>query len=271
MKYLLLLLSLFFYYNGKSQTLTGEDLEYAKQLCSRTAKQTWWFFDKRLKEPQAYRYQHVYIEFQNIYIKDIQQLPSGKYKGIVNLDLPHDSAFTESNREITFDSMEIDDWFMVEDVYLIGGFGVRIMPFEERQLILRKGRCKLPQQCINDDFIESSKMPPSADNIKLSEEQLNKIFQGGQKAFLESLRKKLYFTEFSMMMGLEGWVTLQFNIEEDGSLSKVKVLRGIGGGLNDIARNILFDLKDYFLPHKATDFPEPLTFTLPIRFRYDSW
>lgn len=235
---------------------------------SRTAKQTWWFFDKRLKEPLEYRFLHVFIESKNVFIKDIKHLPTGYYQGLVDLDLPHDEIYDEPNQVIQFDSIEVDDWFMVEDVYLIGGFLFRLQDFEYQRSIMKIGNFKLLRSAINEDFIASSRILEGTIKIERTEQDL---FQGGQKAFLDSLSNHLHYSSFAKHMRLEGWVTLQFTIGKQGGISRIKVVRGIGGGLSDIAKNTLYDLSPYWLPYIKDGEPKEIEYTLPVHFLIGGW
>jgi hypothetical protein len=257
----------------RAQSFKGEDLDFMKQMSSRTAKQTWWFFDKRLKEPLHYNYLHVYLEFQNVYLKDIKQLPSGKYLGVVDLELPHDPAFDASNLNVKFDSTEIDDWFMVEDVYLIGGFQIRLLPFQELQLMMKKGKFKIPHQSVNEDFIAISELnkAPLDDNdniIWVTGTHVQDLFPGGIDGFKDSVGNNLVYTEYAHYMGIEGFVTAQFSILKNGGISNIKILRGVGGGLSDTAKNTLNKLGQYWKPFPTEYYPKELTMIYTIRFYF---
>lgn len=253
-----------------------EQLEYMKQMGSRTAKQTWWFFDQRLKEPLDYTFQHVYIEFIGVYIKDIKQLPSGKYHGLVDLDLPHDPSFSETNQEIKFDSAEIDDWFMVDDTYLIGGFGLRLMDFNDLKTFKKKGKFSIPFQSINEDFIKSSKMTGSLDYDYGSEDDedqrinLQELFPGGDKGFHDSIQSRLNYPEYAHYMGIEGYVTIQFTLLVDyGVIENLKVIRGVGAGLSDVAKSAFRQTSRYWKPTtNQKNKLKSIRFTQSVRFYF---
>lgn len=40
-------------------------------------------------------------------------------------------------------------------------------------------------------------------------------------------------------MGIEGWVFVEFVVERDGSLTDIKVVKGIGGGCDDEAIRVI--------------------------------
>jgi protein TonB len=64
-------------------------------------------------------------------------------------------------------------------------------------------------------------------------------FEGGDEAFIKYIRKNLVYPEKARRMGLEGRVFVQFIVEKDGSLTNVKVLRGISGGCNEEAIRVM--------------------------------
>ncbi len=278
MKFIIYSFLLFVTLHSSAQTdfSKEEQLEYMKQMGSRTAKQTWWFFDKRLKEPLKYTFQHVYIEFIGVYVKDIKQLPSGKYQGLVDLDLPHDPSFSETNQEIKFDSAEIDDWFMVDDTYLVGGFWLRLMHFDDLKTFKRKGKFSIPFQSINEDFIKSSKMTSSMDYDYDSDDDegyrmnIQELFPGGDKGFQDSIQSRLTYPEYAYYMGIEGYVTIQFTLLVDyGVIENLKVIRGVGAGLSDVAKTAFRQTSKYWKP--TTDKNNKLKsirFTQSVRFYF---
>ncbi len=256
--------------NAQSDLSKEEQLEYMKQMGSRTAKQTWWFFNQRLKEPLSYTYQHVYIEFLNVYVKDIKQLPSGKYQGVVDLELPHDQSFNETNQDIKFDSAEIDDWFMVDDTYLVGGFLLRIMQFDDLKPFKKKGRFSIPFQSINEDFIKSSKMYSDLSYDGDEPVNVQELFPGGNKGFHDSVQAYLYYPDYAHYMGIEGFVTVEFTLLVDhGIIENIKVIRGVGAGLNDIAKNAFRQTAKYWKPTTdKNNTTRSIHFTQSIRFYF---
>lgn len=58
----------------------------------------------------------------------------------------------------------------------------------------------------------------------------NAEFPGGQAAMMEYLRKNIHYPEEEKEAEIEGKVFLQFVVRRDGSVSDVRVLRGVPGG-----------------------------------------
>ncbi|HXK90769.1 MAG TPA: TonB family protein, partial [Bacteroidales bacterium] len=55
-------------------------------------------------------------------------------------------------------------------------------------------------------------------------------FPGGDKALREYILNNIKYPEVARTSGITGTVYVQFVVEKDGSISDVKVVRGIGGG-----------------------------------------
>lgn len=67
-------------------------------------------------------------------------------------------------------------------------------------------------------------------------------------------------------MVLPGTVYVQFVVEKDGSISDVKVLRGIGGGCDEEAVRVVKSMPKW-KPGKQRGQPVRVYYTLPIDFK----
>ena len=83
-----------------------------------------------------------------------------------------------------------------------------------------------------------------------AEEEVDKIFQivedeaepkGGIQAFYDYVGKALSdkYPRQAKRMGIEGAVFVQFVIEKDGSLTDVQAVKGIGGGCDEVAVEVV--------------------------------
>jgi len=66
--------------------------------------------------------------------------------------------------------------------------------------------------------------------------------------------------------GVEGRVFVEFVVEIDGSLSEVKVIRGIGGGCDEEAIRVVMQ-SDKWVPGKQRGKPVRSRFNLAIIFK----
>lgn len=60
-------------------------------------------------------------------------------------------------------------------------------------------------------------------------------FPGGPRAMFEFLSRNVRYPRLAQETGIQGTVFVSFIVEPDGSISNIKVLRGIGGGCDEEA------------------------------------
>ncbi len=90
-------------------------------------------------------------------------------------------------------------------------------------------------------------------------------YPGGDKARLEYLRNNIKYPEMAKESGIQGTVYVTFVVEKDGSISHVKVLRGIGGGCDEEAVRVIKNMPKW-KPGKQRGRPVRAQFNMPIRF-----
>ena len=91
-------------------------------------------------------------------------------------------------------------------------------------------------------------------------------FRGGMNALINYLQKNLRFPEQAQQVGVSGKVYLQFVVATDGSISQLKVIRGIGFGCDEEALRVVSKMPKW-LPGKQSGRAVPVRFTLPIAFQ----
>lgn len=90
-------------------------------------------------------------------------------------------------------------------------------------------------------------------------------FPGGLDSMYAYIVKNLKYPELAKEKGIEGRVFVQFVIEKDGSISNVKILRGIGGGCDEAAVEMVKNMPKW-KPAKQRGKPVRCQFNLPIKF-----
>lgn len=90
-------------------------------------------------------------------------------------------------------------------------------------------------------------------------------FPGGMDSMYAYIVKNLKYPEAAKEKGIEGRVYVQFVIEKDGSISNVKILRGIGGGCEEAAVEMIKNMPKW-KPGKQRGKPVRCQFNLPINF-----
>ena len=94
----------------------------------------------------------------------------------------------------------------------------------------------------------------------------NPKFPGGPAKLLEYIQKNLEYPQIAIKNEIEGNVFVGFVVEEDGSVSDVKVLRGLGYGCDEEAIRLVNSLPK-FKPGKRRGEPVRTTYTLTIVFK----
>ena len=145
--------------------------------------------------------------------------------------------------DIVDDEIELeDDMFMnLEDD---SSLGVEIMDYVE----------------VEEEVVEEEAIP-----FQLVEEKPS--FQGGDaNQFSKWVNSRLVYPEIAKENGVSGRVTLQFTVEKDGSVTKVRVLRGVDPSLDNEAVRVV-SMSPKWKPGKQRDRAVPVTYTFPVIFQ----
>ena len=90
-------------------------------------------------------------------------------------------------------------------------------------------------------------------------------FPGGQEALHRFLQQNIRFPAIAREAGIQGTVFVTFVVERDGSVTNVRVLRGIGGGCDEEAIRVV-SMMPRWTPGKQRGRPVRVQFNMPIRF-----
>ena len=146
--------------------------------------------------------------------------------------------------DIVDDEIEVnDDMFMnLEDN---ANMGVEIMDYVEVQ---------------EEEEVEEEAIP-----FMLVEEKPK--FQGGDaNDFSKWVNQRLQYPELAKENGVQGRVTLQFTVNADGSVSNVKVLRGVDSSLDQEAVRVVSSSPKW-TPGRQRDRAVKVSYTFPVIFQ----
>ena len=145
--------------------------------------------------------------------------------------------------DIVDDEIEVDnDFLSLEDS---DDMGVEIMDYVEN---------------VQEEVVEEEAIP-----FQLVEEKPS--FMGGDaNQFSAWVNKRLVYPEIAKENGVQGRVTLQFTVEKGGSVTKVKVLRGVDPSLDKEAVRVV-SMSPKWKPGKQRDRAVPVTYTFPVYFQ----
>ena len=146
--------------------------------------------------------------------------------------------------DIVEDDIKLDDdtFMNLEDD---ANMGVEIMDYVEE---------------VEEEVVEEEAIP-----FQLVEEKPS--FNGGDaNEFSKWVNSKLVYPEIAKENGVQGRVTLQFTVNADGSVSNVKVLRGVDSSLDKEAVRVVSSSPKW-KPGKQRDRAVKVTYTFPVIFQ----
>ena len=147
--------------------------------------------------------------------------------------------------DVVDDNIKIDD-NMFQNLEDDANSGVEIMDYIE----------SAPEE----ETIEEEAIP-----FQLVEEKPS--FNGGDaNEFSKWVNSRLVYPEIAKENGVQGRVTLQFTVNADGSVSNVKVLRGVDSSLDKEAVRVVSSSPKW-KPGKQRDRAVKVTYTFPVIFQ----
>lgn len=91
------------------------------------------------------------------------------------------------------------------------------------------------------------------------------MFPGGDEARLKFLNENVKYPTMANEAGIQGRVYVEFVVEKDGSVTNVRVVRGIGGGCDEEAIRVVKNMPKW-IPGKQRSVPVRVRFNMPIKF-----
>ena len=143
----------------------------------------------------------------------------------------------------------VDDDVKVEEIIINteddNSLGVEIIDYVEK---------------VEEEVIEEEAIP-----FQFVEKQPS--FNGGNaNEFSKWVNQRLVYPEIAKENGVQGRVMLQFTVEKDGSLSNIKVLRGVDPSLDKEAVRVV-SMSPKWTPGRQRDRAVKVTYTFPVIFQ----
>jgi len=183
------------------------------------------------------------FEQEQIVIEEEEEIP-------VTTETPPPPPETPKIPVLSYNIDIVDDDVKVEDVDFDLdnkiGEAIEIRDYVEEQVV--------------EEEVEEEAIP-----FQLVEEK--PTFNGGDaNEFSKWVGKNLIYPEVAKENGVQGRVTLQFTVEKDGKVTKVKVLRGVDASLDKEAVRVVSS-SPAWKPGKQRDRAVPVTYTFPVIFQ----
>lgn len=130
-----------------------------------------------------------------------------------------------------------------------------------------KGNTEVPTEDVEIEIVEEKpqviEQKVEAEIFTVVEEQ--PAYPGGDEARTKYLMESIKYPEEAKELGIQGRVFVTFVVEVDGSITDVRVLRGIGGGCDEEAVRVVRGMPKW-IPGKQRGVPVRVQFNLPIKF-----
>lgn len=119
---------------------------------------------------------------------------------------------------------------------------------------------------LDDSFMELPPPPPPANDENNEEEEIFIVVEQMPELIggLASLNKHITYPEMARRAQIEGRVIVEFIIDKEGNVNNPKIIRGIGGGCDEVALNAVQKVK--FKPGMQRGKPVLVRYSMPINF-----
>lgn len=114
-------------------------------------------------------------------------------------------------------------------------------------------------------------IPPVREEEEVVEQEIFTVvesmpeFPGGAGKMMEFIARNIKYPPMARESGIQGRVFVNFVVEHDGSVSNVRVLRGIGGGCDEEAIRVV-EAMPKWTPGRQRGKAVRVSFNLPVRF-----
>ena len=115
----------------------------------------------------------------------------------------------------------------------------------------------------NTNDLGSNKSVDDQDVFTIVEEMPE--YPGGEPARIKFLQDNVNYPPLAQKRGIQGTVYITFVIDEKGNVINAKVLRGVGGGLDEEALRVVKKMPKW-KPGKQSGKKVKVQFNMPIRF-----
>ena len=122
-----------------------------------------------------------------------------------------------------------------------------------------------------DEVLEEYVAPEIEEEVVVEQEIFQIVeempsFPGGEAKLLEYVAKNIKYPQIARETGVQGRVFVGFVVETDGSISNVKLLRGIGGGCDEEAMRVIKSLPKW-KPGKQRGKAVRVSYQIPVFFK----
>ncbi len=203
----------------------------------------------------------------------VSYYPDGKMQSIETYTMLHKSALQ-------------DYWDSLGNQIIKEGTGfcrcVLGMPFENRNLEIGKmtgsykdsvwiglndtGRKYYEEEYNNGELVKGFSVDDDGNQYEYTVMEEPAEYPGGIQEVYKHVSTRMQYPKEARKKGIEGKVFVEFVLEKDGSVTNVKVIKGIGGGCDEVAMDAISSLQKW-KPGKQRGKPVRQRMVMPLIFK----
>lgn len=131
----------------------------------------------------------------------------------------------------------------------------------------KKGRQKSSAETSSNNIINPESLSDSTVAVFIVVENQPE-FPGGEEAMFKYLQENVSYPDSAKLLGIQGTVFISFVVKRSGKVDNTKVVRGIGGGCDEVALKVVESMPNW-IPGKQRGKPVNVQMNLPIQFKLD--
>jgi len=113
-------------------------------------------------------------------------------------------------------------------------------------------------------IIFSQNNKPKSDQVYTVVETMPE-YPRGQEALMDFLAKNIQYPQFAKESGISGSVIVSFVVEKNGSISDIKIIKGLGSDCDDEVIRVI-NLMKKWKPGKQNGKAVRVQYNLPVKF-----
>jgi len=221
-----------------------------------------WFYRTSLKSV------HEFLADEGVLLKgynpvNYQNLLIGQYMGIQVNDLTNNFNHSLLKKRITMMTKSKSNYFAKLKVLLVTPVAFfLVVAFTVSPVV--KTVAQVDKQTQKVEAKSQSPQDGGQNEVFTVVEDMPK-FPGGDEARANYLASNIKYPEAARKSGVQGTCYITFVIDKDGSVSDVKVLRGIGGGCDEEAVRVVKSMPKWE-PGKQRGEAVRVQFNMPVKF-----
>lgn len=126
-------------------------------------------------------------------------------------------------------------------------------------------KTEIEDQSIVNQLVTPTQIIQSTEDSVYDKVDVSPEYPGGMNEMVKFISSNIIYPEAAKKANIKGVVYVSFIVEKDGSISNIKILRGIGGGCDEETIRVV-KLMPKWTPGKKGEKPVRVKVALPVKF-----